>query len=121
MKNFSPLRSFEVISLVGVPRVPGIYLICDKNGPVYGGRSKELARRLREHLFQFGSVRVAELIRAGIPLRFSFLPLDITQIHEAEAILIAQIGLTDYANIVHAGLYEDEVGLDASFDRRGRR
>src|SRR5450759_4003795 len=101
MKNFSALRPFDSASLVVVPREPGVYLIYDRDGPVYGGRTKDLSRRLREHLLQFGSAKVAELIRAGIPLRFSFLMMDTAEIHEAEGTLIAQLGLTDFANIVH--------------------
>jgi hypothetical protein len=122
MKDFSALKPFDPASiLVVVPRTPGLYLIYDQSGPIYGGRSKDLSRRLREHVHQRGSVKIAALIQAGEPLRFSFLPMDIAEIRDAEATLVAQLGLTQYANIVHAGLYKDEVGHDPTFDKRNRR
>jgi hypothetical protein len=118
LAEFSDPRPFEESSLLSVFDVPGVYLIYDSNGPVYGGRSKALRRRLLEHLRGRGNKNVAHLMMAGKPLRFSILTLYSNETREVEAALIASLGLTRFANMIHAGLYENEVGLDRKFARR---
>jgi GIY-YIG catalytic domain len=103
---------FSVKHVKSVPREPGVYIIFDLAGPIYVGRSsRDMRRRLQSHLKGTGNKNIALARRVGAAesLTFSYCPLPATATREVEAHLIAEMGVTKYANLRHEGLFEEDL------------
>jgi hypothetical protein len=95
-----------------VPEQSGVYIIYDLAGPIYAGRSSvNIRRRLQSHLNGTGSRNVAMARRVGAASSLSFiyccLPASIQA--EVESVLIAALGVAQFANLRRETLYEEDM------------
>jgi excinuclease UvrABC nuclease subunit len=103
---------FNAMNLAAVPRQPGVYIIYDLGGPVYVGRSRvNIHRRLHSHLYGTGNRNIAMARRVGgaSSLTFTFCCLPAAEQATVESILIAALGVGNFANLRREGLYEEDL------------
>jgi hypothetical protein len=99
-------------NLTVVPHGSGIYIIFDMAGPIYVGRSRvDIHRRLQCHFDGTGNrnIALARRVGAGSSLTFTYCALPISAQADVERILIAALGVANFANLRREGLVEAEL------------
>ena len=94
-----------------VPQTSGIYIIFDLVGPVYVGRSGvDIRRRLHNHLTGRGNknIKLARRIGATQSLTFTYCCLPCSEQADVERLLIAALGVANFANLRREGLYDED-------------
>ena len=96
---FKNLESFDEFNVRKVPHKAGVYIIYKNNGqPFYVGRSRiSMFDRLWKHLQLNGSSRIRNALDKGE--RFNFEYQEMVSVEQAEAILIAKLGVIDFGNL----------------------
>lgn len=103
---------FDLLHVGAVPRRSGVYIIYDLAGPIYVGRSRaDIHRRLLSHLNGAGNrnIAMARRVGAGASLSFTYCLLPAAEQQDVERILIAALGVGNFANLRREGLYEEEL------------
>jgi len=134
MQEFSEIVPFDNDGVMKIHHHPGVYVIyrpidrLQTDVELYIGRSEvDIHRRLMCHLHGRGNRVVGEMARlhpGKLSFNYMYLPKYDPEnpgfnAREAEAILIAEIGLDALANRKHEGLYEVEVQQDKDFKTPG--
>ena len=94
------------------PRSSGVYIIYDMAEPIYAGRSRvDIHCRLQSHFDGTGNRNLAQARRreAGSSLTFTYCLLPSTKQLDVERILIAALGVAEFANLRREGLYEESL------------
>ena len=102
--------AFDLRHIEAVPHQGRVYIIYDLAGPIYVGRSRvDINRRLRSHANGTGNANIALAQRVGASssLTFTYCCLPAEAQADVERILIAALGVAQFANLRHEGLYED--------------
>jgi len=112
--NLDPSRrlSFDRKNIGAIPRGSGVYIIYDLAGPVYVGRSRvDIHSRLQSHFDGTGNRNLAFARRIGArsSLTFTYCLLPSSEQADVERLLIAALGVAEYANLRREGLYEEDI------------
>ena len=103
---------FDQIHVVQVPHLSGVYVIYDLAGPIYAGRSStDIQRRLHSHLVGSGNknLALARGVGAATSLMFTYCVLPCSSQADVERLLIAALGVANFANLRREGLYEEDL------------
>jgi excinuclease UvrABC nuclease subunit len=97
---FGFLRPFDESHVDRVPAMSGVYVIYERAGPIYVGRSRVNIRgRLRHHLRGTGNRVIAQALRLGTGLSLRFEHQTMISVEQAEAQLIEALGTSKFANL----------------------
>jgi excinuclease UvrABC nuclease subunit len=96
---FRRKKPLVLSSMTQVPNCSGVYIVYTKNGvPFYVGRSiVNIHARLVAHAQMRGSKKITDALRRGE--QFDFEWQELYSPHQAEAILIAQLGVKTAGNL----------------------
>jgi predicted GIY-YIG superfamily endonuclease len=106
------LMEFTLDNIDDVPTASGVYIIYEPTGPFYVGRSgSNIQQRLRNHFNGKGNknVKLAMKIKEfRETLTFTYALISKDSQKEVEGVLIADLSATTRANMIHAGMYEEQ-------------
>lgn len=108
LTNRLPLNSQQINM---VPRESGVYITFDLAGPIYVGRSRvDIRRRLLSHFSGTGNknLALAKKVGGASSLTFTYCCLPVDAQADVERLLIAELGVANFANLRHEGLYEKD-------------
>jgi hypothetical protein len=89
-----------------------VYIIYDLAGPIYVGRSAvDIHSRLQSHFDGTGNrnLALARRIGASKSLTFTYCLLPSREQADVERLLIAALGVAEFANLRREGLYEESL------------
>jgi len=96
---FGGKRNFDAVAVNAVPRGCGVYIIYKNGGEAfYAGRSTvNIHDRLQRHVSGHGSRKIREALQRGE--RFEFVFKELGSPHQAESVLITELGTREFGNL----------------------